>query len=52
MLGWRRLSGRLWQRNYYEHVVRDENTLNPIREYIKANPSQWQEDPENPEVIV
>ncbi|MBI5657489.1 MAG: hypothetical protein HZC44_12025 [Geobacter sp.] len=51
MLGWVPLSGRLWQRNYYEHVIRNENALNAIREYIKANPSQWQEDPENPDVI-
>jgi len=43
--------GRLWQRNYYEHVIRNENNLNAIREYIKANPSRWQEDPENSHVI-
>ncbi len=43
--------GRLWQRNYYEHVISSENALNAIREYIAANPSQWPEDPENPHVI-
>jgi putative transposase len=37
----------VWQRNY-EHVVRSENSLNATREYIKANPSQWPEDPEIP----
>jgi len=42
---------RLWQRNYYEHVIRNENALNAIREYIKANPSQWQGDSENPDAI-
>jgi hypothetical protein len=41
----------LWQRNYYEHIVRDEAGLNTIREYIGANPSQWELDPENPLAI-
>ncbi len=40
-----------WQRNYFEHVIRNENALDAIREYIKANPSQWHEDPENPDLI-
>jgi len=38
----------LWQRNYYEHVVRGENELNRIREYIANNPLQWEMDRENP----
>ncbi len=38
-----------WQRNYYEHVVRNDRALNAIRNYIEANPSQWDNDPENPE---
>ncbi len=42
---------KLWQRNYYEHVVRDENELNRIREYILYNPLQWQYDRENPEHV-
>jgi len=33
-----------WQRNYYEHVIRDDNDLNRIREYIVNNPAKWQED--------
>ncbi len=32
---------RLWQRNYYEHIIRNENDLNDIREYIVDNPFQW-----------
>jgi putative transposase len=48
-----RLLGRvgrpLWQRNYYEHVVRDERSFNLIRQYIYDNPSQWAFDRENPE---
>ena len=33
-----------WQRNYYEHIIRDENDLNRIREYIVNNPLKWAED--------
>ena len=38
----------VWQRNYYEHVVRGENELIRIREYIANNPMQWEMDRENP----
>lgn len=34
----------VWQRNYYEHIIRDEKDLNRIREYIKNNPLKWTED--------
>jgi putative transposase len=37
----------VWQRNYYETIVRDERQLNNIREYIINNPQKWDEDPEN-----
>ena len=38
----RKSPGRpLWQRNYYEHIIRDEKDLERIREYIAANPSRW-----------
>ena len=39
-----------WQRNYYEHVIRNEEPLNRIRQYILDNPARWHEDPENPAV--
>jgi len=39
----------LWQRNYYEHVVRDEDALNRIRQYIIDNPARWEFDPYNPD---
>jgi len=39
----------LWQRNYYEHVIRDEDDLNRIRQYIYDNPARWAEDENNPE---
>ncbi len=38
----------VWQRNYYEHVIRDEHDLNRIRQYIEENPLCWEQDPENP----
>jgi REP element-mobilizing transposase RayT len=41
----------LWQRNYYEHIVRDEESLNRIRQYIADNPAQWEFDRENPALI-
>ena len=39
----------VWQRNYYEHIVRDEVELDRIREYIANNPALWQYDPMNPD---
>jgi putative transposase len=45
---WQPFPHRLWQRNYYEHVIRDEEELNHVRRYIIDNPAHWQEDPENP----
>lgn len=38
----------IWQRNYYEHIIRDEKDLQRITDYIEANPSRWDEDDENP----
>jgi len=38
----------VWQRNYHEHIIRDENELNRIREYIVLNPARWKDDEENP----
>ena len=38
----------VWGRNYYEHIIRYETSLNRIRRYIAANPSQWAEDHEHP----
>jgi REP element-mobilizing transposase RayT len=38
----------LWQRGYYEHVVRDEEELNRLRQYIAENPLKWDEDVDNP----
>jgi len=38
----------VWQRNYYEHIIRNERELDTIRHYIRDNPARWAEDPENP----
>ena len=38
----------VWQRNYYEHVIRGEDQLERIRRYIVDNPLQWKRDLENP----
>ena len=37
----------LWQRNYCEHVIRNEDSLNRIQRYIQENPTQWPTDSEN-----
>ena len=38
----------LWQRNYYEHVIRNEDELNGIRTYISENPVKWELDENHP----
>ena len=48
--GWWRFPGRLWQRNYYEHAIRNEQEMDRAREYIVNNPIEWGMDPENPSV--
>ncbi|MBI4773839.1 MAG: transposase [Deltaproteobacteria bacterium] len=42
---------KIWQRNYYEHIIRNDDELNRIREYIANNPAQWETDRENPNVV-
>jgi putative transposase len=38
----------VWQRNYYEHIIRNEEDFNRIQFYIVSNPANWMEDNENP----
>ena len=38
----------VWQRNYYEHVIRDEQELDAVRNYITGNPAKWPQDIDNP----
>jgi putative transposase len=42
---------QLWQRNYYEHIVRSHRALNRIRQYIIENPARWHDDPEDREAF-
>ena len=39
---------KFWQRNYYEHIIRDEKDLQNKTDYIEANPTLWEEDDDNP----
>ena len=44
--GWPAFPRRLWQRNYWEHIVRSDEALVNIREYIASNPAHWEKDAE------
>ena len=46
--GWPGFRRRLWQRNYYEHIIRSDESLNWTRQYILDNPANWDTDEENP----
>jgi hypothetical protein len=43
-LNWEPFDKKLWQRNYWEHIVRDENSYFKITNYIINNPMNWKED--------
>ena len=48
----RNVTGRpIWQRNYYEHIIRNEHEMDRITRYIESNPTRWAEDEENPDRI-
>lgn len=46
-LSWKRFQRRLWQRNYYEHVIRDESDWKRMHLYVESNPVNWGSDEEN-----
>ena len=46
--GWPPFPGKLWQRNYYEHIIRNDMEMDRIRKYIINNPLKWDLDRENP----
>ncbi len=50
--GWLPFAGKLWQRNYYEHIIRDQSDYERIAYYIAVNPTKWDEDDENPQAII
>jgi len=45
---WQPFAGQFWQRNYFEHIIRSEKSLQGIRQYIVDNPARWEFDRENP----
>ncbi|MGH2558284.1 MAG: transposase, partial [Thermomicrobiales bacterium] len=49
--GWPSFNKRLWQRNYHDHVIRNDRDLDRIRAYIEGNPARWPDDPENPAIM-
>lgn len=49
--GWPSFPGKLWQRNYYERIIRNNEELNRIRKYIINNPANWQQNKKNPNCI-
>lgn len=47
--GWSPFDRRIWQRNFYEHIIRNDADLQRVREYIQYNPLKWNLDQENPQ---
>jgi hypothetical protein len=43
-LKWQPFNGKLWQRNYYEHIIRNDNSYERISNYIINNPKKWSDD--------
>ena len=43
-LGWPPFDKRLWQRNYFERIIRDNHAYENIRNYIQTNPERWNSD--------
>ncbi|MGB0871034.1 MAG: transposase [Flavobacteriales bacterium] len=41
---WQRFDGKLWQRNYWEHIIRDQQSFKNISKYIINNPNKWELD--------
>ena len=43
-LGWQRFDGKLWQRSYWDHIIRNQKTYENICDYIFHNPLNWKDD--------
>jgi REP element-mobilizing transposase RayT len=41
---WKTFNKKLWQRNYWEHIIRNEQSYLKISEYIVNNPANWDND--------
>jgi REP element-mobilizing transposase RayT len=42
------IKGPVWQRNYYEHIIRHDHELDQIRKYIQENPARWEKNDNDP----
>ncbi len=42
--GWQMFNKKLWQRNYHEHIIRNDKSYSKILEYINTNPENWEND--------
>jgi REP element-mobilizing transposase RayT len=47
-LGWKPFNGKVWQRDYYEHIIRNQSAADRIASYIESNPARWHKDKDNP----
>jgi hypothetical protein len=41
-------AAKVWQRGYYDHIIRSEKSLAAIQDYILSNPLKWADDPHHP----
>ena len=41
------IAGQIWQRSFYDHIIRNDKSLDKIREYISNNPENWEQDIDN-----
>ncbi len=48
---WLRFNKKLWQRNYWEYIIRDRNEYHHIAEYIANNPAKWNTDKLNDDTV-
>ncbi|MEH1832637.1 MAG: transposase [Nostoc sp.] len=49
---WQTKGQSIWQRNFYEHIGREQKSVDNIQQYILNNPQRWGDDPENRNVIL
>ncbi|MGH7862852.1 MAG: transposase, partial [Candidatus Dormibacteraceae bacterium] len=42
------LGAPVWQRGYWDRIIRDDGAMDRIRQYVLANPTRWEIDPANP----
>ena len=47
---WQPFDRRLWQRNYYEHIIRNDQSFDRLQSYIQDNPLRWENDQLHPDV--